>query len=113
MSYIPDLDHGSELPLLFSNAFMTGASVKPNKCTYASIYIFVKKANNDTQLIQKCLLLNDPNEKGAQKVLLSNKKDPTRWGGCGYTFFWKGKAEQEDTRIHGVGLDIRTSQLSH
>ena len=30
----------------------------------------------------------------------------------GYTFFWKGKAENE-VRIHGVGFAIRTSLLRH
>ena len=29
---------------------------------------------------------------------------------CGYTFFWKGKAENED-RIHGVGLAVKTSLM--
>ena len=30
--------------------------------------------------------------------------------GSGYTFFWKGKAQNED-RIHGVGFAIKTSLL--
>ena len=62
-----------------------------------------------TALVAKELLRYNIDTAGLSETRLAEKGSITELA-SGYTFFWKGKGQQED-RIHGVSLAIRTKLM--